>query len=943
MSTLDTDRYRGHPTIDQGRYVVLSCLGAGGMGAVFHAYDQRLQVDRAIKVLKPELVSRRDVRQRFTREAVSMAKLTHPHVVQIFDYGQEALTLYIVMEYLAGNSLRAYLDQFGVLSVGQALKACLQVAQGLQYIHQNDLIHRDIKPGNLLLSREGLKIADFGLVRSDRDDFKTHSEAIIGTFAFMSPEQRLGAKDVDHLTDIYALAASLYLMLTLESPLNLHREEERAEAIADFDPYVQRVINRGMQIDRSRRYQTCDEMIADLEVAISNIGANEVTQISATRVAGDESDEPDLDQLLMLWNQYMTADEGQTDVNSCSLLAPTIIPSDDLFAQTIPPRDQVMDVQPSGAIKRDDLNSDDLNSESLSESLSESGDLSAAVHLKSTSTPEEMTQETTQGGQRALRTFAWTLSCILGVIALWALAQWSITNYTERQERDANLARLYPLEELKAPELSIALKIEEALLNLRLREAESLTLKLSDPTNRSMLLLAVRTIEKKLYRFNAPVLFQDVRADLNATEREIPHLVVKSWESRDEWTSLRDAWDASLQGRATPLAHLVMLSALEHADLTLQQVALQRARRASPDSPVFEYWRLMMSDQSGEAYQELAIKLNKTLPKVSVFQLERARAELQRDNVSLAEDLLKTLLEVDSNNTPARVLLAQVALERRDKSLRTRQLFAANSDELPALLPYYTLAHSRDLAERWMFSEADKCLRFCMKESSRIGLTSTELECARSRLINLLWMGQLQEDHSPLTEYADTLSVADLDERSRVYFRLYELYIRAELALSQGQVDESTRLIKNMEVLSASQRLQEARALTAHLKRSVYLKSATSEQLTQAWRASPRTLNRSSTCLELYGESLWAQRASDPKAQRERLLKISAGDCETGLIGGALTFTAEVNLIKLHLEHQHLSEARSLFSKMRDRSRRDPIVHQYHEFKHLSDRLGSMR
>lgn len=136
MSTLNTDQYREHPTINQGRYVILSCLGVGGMGAVFHAYDQRLKVYRAIKVLKPELVSRPEVRQRFTREAVSMAQLTHPHIVQIFDYGQEALTLYIVMEYISGNSLQAHLDKTGALSVEYAL---------MKYIHQKDLIHRDIK------------------------------------------------------------------------------------------------------------------------------------------------------------------------------------------------------------------------------------------------------------------------------------------------------------------------------------------------------------------------------------------------------------------------------------------------------------------------------------------------------------------------------------------------------------------------------------------------------------------------------------------------------------------------------------------------------------------------------------------------------------------------------------------------------------------------------
>ena len=159
-----------YPTLANERYEIHQCIGKGGMAAVFKCFDRSLKTERAIKVLRPEFVARQAVRARFTTEAVAMANLSHPNIVHVYDYGLEQLTAFLVMEYLPYGSLQSYLDKSGPLSKPQAIAVCLDIARALSMAHQQGIIHRDIKPDNILLSSRGAKLSDFGLARMDDDD-----------------------------------------------------------------------------------------------------------------------------------------------------------------------------------------------------------------------------------------------------------------------------------------------------------------------------------------------------------------------------------------------------------------------------------------------------------------------------------------------------------------------------------------------------------------------------------------------------------------------------------------------------------------------------------------------------------------------------------------------------------------------------------------------------
>src|SRR5262245_28108003 len=204
-----------------GPYEVLATLGAGGMGQVFSARDTRLDRIVAIKVLPDHISNRPDVKTRFEREAQVLAKLNHPHICSVFDVGQQDGIDYLVMEYVEGETLEARLNR-GPLTVDQAVRYAIDIADALAVAHRAGITHRDLKPGNVMLAKTGPKLLDFGLAKtqspvsfSSQPDAPTVSPSlttegtILGTEQYMSPEQIEG-KDTDARTDIFAFGAMLY-------------------------------------------------------------------------------------------------------------------------------------------------------------------------------------------------------------------------------------------------------------------------------------------------------------------------------------------------------------------------------------------------------------------------------------------------------------------------------------------------------------------------------------------------------------------------------------------------------------------------------------------------------------------------------------------------------------------------------------------------------------
>jgi serine/threonine-protein kinase len=270
-----------HEPRSLGGYRVLRRLGGGGMGAVYLCYHERQGQQVAIKVLPDALASNPGFVARFYREARSGAMLNHPNIVRGIGVDQDPTTRkhYLVLEFVDGASAHVLLDRFGKLSVGDAVHIALDVARALEHAHSRNIIHRDIKPDNILVSKAGVaKLADFGLAkRTDEASHLTAARQGFGTSYYMPYEQALNAKQADGRSDIYALGATLYHLLTGEVPFSgaNHLEVVEKKRTGDYlpatalnlnvPPALDPILDKMMARDPSDRYQTASELIIDLE------------------------------------------------------------------------------------------------------------------------------------------------------------------------------------------------------------------------------------------------------------------------------------------------------------------------------------------------------------------------------------------------------------------------------------------------------------------------------------------------------------------------------------------------------------------------------------------------------------------------------------------------------------------------------------------------------
>ena len=196
------------------------------MATVYGGFDTMLEVDRAVKVLSPALCRSEKLRKRFLAEARAMAKLRHTNIVTVFDVGVEDDTPYIVMEMVKGGAVIDLMDRDGMLPPDVAGPIMLGALAGLQASHDRGVVHRDIKPHNMLMTTDGIvKITDFGIAHMQEDERSfTKTGAVMGTLAYMPPEQRQSAKGLGPTADIFAAGASLYALLTGQEPFDLYNE-----------------------------------------------------------------------------------------------------------------------------------------------------------------------------------------------------------------------------------------------------------------------------------------------------------------------------------------------------------------------------------------------------------------------------------------------------------------------------------------------------------------------------------------------------------------------------------------------------------------------------------------------------------------------------------------------------------------------------------------------
>ena len=296
MATFDT--LIGH--VLDGRYRILSKLGTGGMASVYLAEDQELGRRVAIKLLDERHAQDEQFVERFRREAESAAGLSHPNVVSIYDRGEVEGTYYIAMEYLEGKTLKELLVARGPTPVRVAIDYTRQILSALEFAHRNGIVHRDIKPHNVVVAPDGrLKVTDFGIARSGSSQM-TEAGSIIGTAQYLSPEQAQGAP-VHPSSDLYSVGVVLYEMLTgtvpftgdtaleiamkhLNTAPDPPSEQKRPPELGEVPHELDLVVLRALAKDPADRYQTAREMDADLARVAQGLPVAHETEEAATAV-----------------------------------------------------------------------------------------------------------------------------------------------------------------------------------------------------------------------------------------------------------------------------------------------------------------------------------------------------------------------------------------------------------------------------------------------------------------------------------------------------------------------------------------------------------------------------------------------------------------------------------------------------------------------------------
>lgn len=265
-----------------GRYEVQEIIGVGGMSVVYKAYDNVDDRIVAIKVLKDEYLANEDFKRRFKNESKAIALLSHPNIVKVYDVNFGEKLQYIVMEYIDGITLKEYINKQGAITWNDALFFMTQILRAVQHAHDKGIVHRDIKPQNIiLLSTGNIKVTDFGIARFSRSETKTLTEQAIGSVHYIAPEQAKG-EFTDEKADIYSLGVVLYEMLSGDVPfeadsavsvalMQLQADAKRLTDInSDIPLGLEQICIRAMQKNPLDRYQTATEMLLDIEEIIKN-------------------------------------------------------------------------------------------------------------------------------------------------------------------------------------------------------------------------------------------------------------------------------------------------------------------------------------------------------------------------------------------------------------------------------------------------------------------------------------------------------------------------------------------------------------------------------------------------------------------------------------------------------------------------------------------------
>ena len=295
-----------------GRYEVIEKIGEGGMSVVYKAKDRLLNRYVAIKILRPEFIRDEQFVENFRKESQAAAGLSHPNIVNVYDVGREGNIHFIVMELIDGKSLSQIIEEKGKIDYNEAISIAKQVASALSLAHKNQIIHRDVKPHNILITNSGTaKLADFGIARAvSRESLAEGSEKIMGSVHYFSPEQARGAY-VDERSDIYSLGIVLHEMLTGKVPFDgdnpisialMHINNpipSVCESVKGIPPQLEKVIEKATQKYQSDRYKSADEIIEDLDNIdfITKVMGSSIFAEEVERKSSEKLEEIDLSKL----------------------------------------------------------------------------------------------------------------------------------------------------------------------------------------------------------------------------------------------------------------------------------------------------------------------------------------------------------------------------------------------------------------------------------------------------------------------------------------------------------------------------------------------------------------------------------------------------------------------------------------------------------------------
>lgn len=290
----------GQNVVLDNRYKVIEKIGVGGMADVYRGYDELLGRTVAIKILHANFASDEGFVGRFKREAQNAGRLSHPNIVNMYDVGYDQGYHYIVMEYVEGQTLKEYIQERGKLSVDEAVKFAVAIAEGLEHAHAMGIVHCDIKPHNMLITKSGrLKVTDFGIARAmNSQNTMMYTNSVMGSAHYLSPEQASG-KAIDGSTDIYSLGVVLYEMLTgrvpyeADTPIAVALKHVKDKLIPptrynpSIPPLLESVVMKALQKKPADRYRSVSEMIGDLRMSggFAGFGTSRIRQYDfATQV-----------------------------------------------------------------------------------------------------------------------------------------------------------------------------------------------------------------------------------------------------------------------------------------------------------------------------------------------------------------------------------------------------------------------------------------------------------------------------------------------------------------------------------------------------------------------------------------------------------------------------------------------------------------------------------